>query len=151
MAYEFRALHLRLNSDCKKHCCRHALNSAVLPPTIPCPTLHACSVCTACNQGTLLLNDIDGLINHIRDQLDEDNIAMRNEMASMLKASIEVFRPTIVDYVAHQVRAYAKFAKIKEEISQFTNKRCGLWFDHKQKVLPAKFREGQVEYLVKGV
>ena len=51
--------------------------------------------------------------------------------------------------MAHQVRTFAQFAKIKEETRSFSTKRCGLWFDHKQKILPAIFREGQIEYLGK--
>ena len=149
LAYEFRALHLRLVSNCKTHCCKYAVNSAMLPPNIPCPTVHTCQLCTACNQGTLLLNDIEALINYLIAQIDDDNIDMKNDISSMLKAAVLVFRPTIIDYISQQVQVYAQFAKIKEETSQLIDKRCGVWFDHKQKVLPGKHREGQVGYFGK--
>ena len=141
MAYEFRAQHLKISHICKAHCCQYALNS-----DNQCQHDHTDSICPACDQGNLLLNDFESLLQHVRHQLSQD---MKIEITTMLSALTEIFRPTIAAYLAHQVRAYAQFSKIKEEKSKFTNKRCGLWFDHKQKVLPTKFREGQIEYFGK--
>ena len=34
-------------------------------------------------------------------------------------------------------------------LASITNEKAGLWIDHKQKVLPMIYREGQVEYFGK--
>ena len=51
--------------------------------------------------------------------------------------------------MAHQVQSYAQFAKIKEETESFSTRHCGLWFDHKQKILPTVFCEDRIEYFGK--
>ena len=144
LSYEFRARHLKITNTCKSHCCQYALN-----PDNECTHIHTSATCMACNQGTVLLNNFESLIQHAKNEISQENTAMNNELTTMLRASSEIFRPTINAYLAHQVRAYAQFSKLKEETSRFTNKRCGLVFDHKQKILPFRFREGQVEYFGK--
>ena len=44
--------------------------------------------------------------------------------------------------MAHRVRAVANFDKLRNETASFTDKKCGLWLDHKQKILPMRAREG---------
>jgi hypothetical protein len=84
------------------------------------------------------------------DELKEDNrLEDKNELETMLKASSKCVQPTIVQYMAHRVRATCQFVKLKEEISNFTETSGGLWFDHKQKILPMRKHEGQIEYFGK--
>ena len=144
MAYEFRARHLKITNNCKSHCCQYALNC-----DNKCSHDHTSATCMGCNQGTVLLNKFESLIKHAKNEIDQEDNVMNNELSSMLRASSEIFRPTINAYLAHQVRAYAQFSKLKEETSRFTNKRCGLIFDHKQKIISFRFREGQMEYFGK--
>ena len=83
------------------------------------------------------------------EQLNDERIEERMEILSMRKAQEKVFQPVIKSYMAHRVRAVAQFVKIEKEKTKFTDRSCGLWFDHKQKVLPMRFREGQMEYFGK--
>ena len=67
----------------------------------------------------------------------------------MLKASMNIMKPTFVSYMAHHIRVTCQFLKIAYEISQFTIKKGGLWIDYKQKILPMKKHKGQIEYFGK--
>ena len=67
----------------------------------------------------------------------------------MIKASTQVFSPTITSYKSHQVRAFSQFEKLKSKVKISRLKKIGLWFVHKQKILPMCFHEGQIEYFGK--
>ena len=67
----------------------------------------------------------------------------------MIKTSTQVFSPTITSYKYHQVRAFSQFEKLKSKVKISRLKKCGLWFDHKQKIIPMGFCEGQIEYFGK--
>lgn len=148
LAYEFRAIHIKTTHTCKAHCCHYALNSVNgLQTDNLCPHTHTGLICPSCDKGNTLFNDLELLLIHVKTQLSED--WQKDEIKTMLTAVTEIFRTTVTAYLAHQVRAYAQFSKIKEEENEYTDTRCGLQFDHKQKILPTKFREGQVEYFGK--
>ena len=91
------------------------------------------------------------LVQHVHDQFDhnESTLAIRNELMSMQKAVTLIFGPTVKSYMAHRVRAVAQFAKLKKETDSFTDTKCGLMLDHKQKILPQRAKEGQAEYFAK--
>ena len=91
------------------------------------------------------------LVEHVKSQYDvnENNSSIQNELSSMQKAGSLIFGPTIKSYMAHRFRAVAQFAKLKHETMMFTNTICGLMLDHKQKILPCRYTEGQVEYFGK--
>ena len=67
----------------------------------------------------------------------------------MIKAVSNIFKTTVKSYMAHRVRAVAQFSKLRKETQSFTDKRCGLFLDHKQRILPMREREGQAEYFGK--
>ena len=144
LSYEFRARHLKITNTCKSHCCQYTLNH-----DNQCTHIHTSVTCMVCNQGTVLVNNFESLIQHAKNEIAQEDTAMNNKLTSMLQASSKIFYPTIYAYLAHQERAYTQFSKLKEETSRFTNKRCGLIFDHKQKILSFRFREGQMEYFGK--
>ena len=57
----------------------------------------------------------------------------------MRKAQEKVFQPVIKSYMTHIVQAVAQFVKIENDKTKFTYRSCGLWFDHKQKILSMRF------------
>ena len=137
--YEYRAKHLELESSCKQHCCKYGLN--ILPT---CLHNHDLGSCKSCDQDTVFFLDLDNMLHLILLQLeDEDD---KSEVRTMIRASTEIFRNTLTAFKAHQMRGYAQFAKLKQEIARFSEKQCGLWFDHKQKINPMHYCEGQIEY-----
>ena len=134
--YEYCAKHLELESNCKQHCCKYGLN--ILPT---CLHNHDLGSCKSCDQDNVFFSDLNSLLRSILLELEnEDDKA---EVRTMLRASTQIFQETLTAYKAHQMRGYAQFAKLKREIAQFSEKRCGLWFDHKQKINPMRYREGQ--------
>ena len=74
---------------------------------------------------------------------------LKLELSSMLNTLNDVIHPTVKNYMSHRVRAVAQFSKLADEVKSFTDTRCGLWLDHKQKILPQRYSEGQVEYFAK--
>ena len=90
--------------------------------------------------------EIGSQLEHIFQQLDvpeenEETQKLKNEIVSMKKASKEILEPTIKNYMSHRVRAIAQFAKLSNKTKGFTDTRCGLWLDHKQKILPQRSRK----------
>jgi hypothetical protein len=84
------------------------------------------------------------------DELKNENeLEDNDELKTMKNACIEIFKPTVTSYMAHRLQAMCQFAKLKKEIAGFTNRSGGLWCDHKQKILPMRKQEGQIEYFGK--
>ena len=135
--YEYSAKHIDIHSTCKSHCCMFALNKSN-----ECTHTHSDLTCQKCSSPFVAIEETETLLTCILDQLSHERIEERMELISMKKAQEKVFQPVLKSYMAHRVRAVAQFVKIEKEKTQFTDKRCGLWFDHKQKVLPIRFREG---------
>ena len=145
LAYKYRTNHMSIESDNQSHCVRYALNK-----DLTCTHIHTGSNCSECSSVEMFFRDLNQLLHHVLEQIDRvEDGGLVTEILGMIRATNEVFEPSVTTYMAHQVRAYAQFAKIKEETESFTTKHCGLWFDHKQKILPTVFREGQIEYFGK--
>ena len=102
-------------------------------------------------QPTMCIFDrLNNLISHCVDELhDETRLEDKDELKTMLKVSVNCFKPTMNSHRARRVRATCQFAKLKKDVSQFTEHIGGLWFDHKQKTLPMRKHEGQIEYFGK--
>ena len=145
LSYEFRTHHVSINSPCAGHCARYALNK-----TSTCIHNHNVGVCMTCNRIPEYFKNIRLFLDHIFNQVQkEEQDTLCLEIQSMINATKKVFEEKVYTYMAHQVRAIAQFDKISEEMKTFTEKKGGLWLDHKQKVQPMRYREGQVEYFGK--
>eukprot|EP00957_Ditylum_brightwellii_P156099 11881962-Ditylum_brightwellii.AAC.1 len=66
-----------------------------------------------------------------------------------MKATTPVLNKTVLNYMGHQVRAFAQFHEIKKLYQELTNEEVLVIIDHKQKILSMKYQEGQVEYFGK--
>ena len=145
LAYEYRTNHMSIESDEQSHCVRYALNK-----DLTCTHIHTSNNCSESSSVEFFFRDLNLLLHHVLEQIDRvEDGSFVTEIMGMIRATNEVFEPSVTTYMAHQVRAYAQFAKIEEETESFSTTRCGLWFDHKQKILPTVFREGQIEYFGK--
>ena len=150
LQYEYSAHHMKLDDECRCHCYCFALNTQ----SENYEENHNNSIYRQCLQGFHLFKETDRFLQHISQKLDvpeenEETQKLKNEIVSMKKASKEILEPTIKSYMSHRVGAIAQFAKLSKETSSFTNTRCGLWLDHKQKILAQRSREGQIEYFAK--
>ena len=66
-----------------------------------------------------------------------------------MKNATRTLTDNLKHYMAHRVRAKIQFVaieKLKQWILDDIDKRIIIVLDHKQKILPMKYREGQVEY-----
>ena len=64
------------------------------------------------------------LLQHVQSPLNSDNdkVDIHKEIISMEKAITDIFEPTVRSYMAHRVRAVAKFDKLRNETASFTDK-----------------------------
>jgi hypothetical protein len=92
---------------------------------------------------------LDSLVNCVKGKIPTS--PLHTELTQMMRASKGAFRSLVFKYKAHQMRAVAQFQKLKKETASFSKTQCGLWFDHKQKILPMRYREGQIKYFAKRV
>ena len=78
------------------------------------------------------------------------DIGEMSEVQTMRKCIPSLFQ-SVLRYASHRVRANVQFdaiAKVKEKM-RFNDTMILIVLDHKQKILPQKYREGQVEYFGK--
>lgn len=110
---------------------------------------HNTSACKVCSNMFNFFSKFE----HTLDVVDEDQDTMiEPELTSELKqmrASIPDMSDSLKHYMAHHVRAQIQFDAIKKNMNQLHGSNCIIVMDHKQKVLPDKYREGQVEYFGK--
>ena len=149
--FEYSYKHITLDAPCKCHCYRFALDKQDKSDSIAGPRHQNQMVCKSCLKPCLIFQKTIQLLQHVIDQLSQNNDLsdVQNEVISMMKAVNIIFKPTVKSYMAHRVRAVAQFSKLRKETQSFTDKKCGLFLDHKQKILPMRAREGQVEYFGK--
>ena len=75
---------------------------------------------------------------------------LTNELQTMVEA-LAIMQDVVIWYMAHQLRAKVQFnaiGKVKENL-KIDQKQILVVMDHKQKILPMKYWEGQVECLGK--
>ena len=149
LQYEYSAHHIVPDSEYKCHCYRFALNKVVLDRDAPCNHDHNLQTCMSCIQPFLLFDKTTTLLQHVATQLQDNSPELVKELNTMIKLCTSIFTPTVKTYMAHRVRAVAQFAQLRKETLGFSEEVCGLWLDHKQKILPQIFREGHVEYFAK--
>ena len=66
-----------------------------------------------------------------------------------MKLALDIFDDSLKKYIAHQARAFSQFHAIEKLLSSISETTVGLWIDHKQKILPMIYQEGQLEYFGK--
>ena len=143
LSYEYSFKHLQLNSVDKAHCATYAMGGI-------CQHQHRDVVCQKCNSCfKFFTEDVMAVFNecHMALEMDADN---RNEIGTMV-SSLVYLQDVVKWYMGHRLRATVQFdgiAKIKASLKE-SNDRVLVVMDHKQKVLPMKFHEGQVEYFGK--
>ena len=147
LQYEYSYHHVKMASACRSHYCTFAVNKEVTPENngqyIP-------SSYKACSHPCIFFGKLNLLINHLIQQAPvQARLEDHKEMKSMLKASKEIFQPAVILCMARRVRATAQFAKIKKEVSLFSEETGSLWMDHKQKIILMWKQEGQIEYFGK--
>jgi hypothetical protein len=87
----------------------------------------------------------------VQRQLNNADEQLTAEIESMVR-SIPTYHAIVIDYCSHQLRAKVQFWAIKEVKENWLiddPTRMLIVIDHKQKVLPMRYREGQVEYFGK--
>lgn len=77
-----------------------------------------------------------------------DNPAVKEEIVSM-ELALPLIQKQVQLYMGHKIRAKAQNSKIKSIRESLTDSKVLLVIDHKQKVMPKKANEGQVEYFGK--
>lgn len=144
LSYQFSEKNLKLDSECSVLCCRFGVN---LIPT--CNHVHEMQQCkhsidalTAVDPFGQLLNTID-IVNNT-----DVNEEICYEVISMQK-TIPNIKMQMKNYMSHRVRAKVQFSAINTIYKKLTDDNALVVFDHKQKVLPRQFREGQVDYFGK--
>ena len=146
LAFKFSEVHLQIDSTCPVLCCRFGVN-----------TIDTCDHDHDSNEQCKLsmeaLQVFDPFIKLLR-YIDIDNYTydIDNEMKLEIKSMIKtppIMKTQVKNYMSHRLRAKVQFAAIKTIYQDLTSNRCLLVFDHKQKVLPRQFREGQVDYFGK--
>ena len=66
-----------------------------------------------------------------------------------MKLALNIFDDSLKKYIAHWVQAFSQFCTIDKLLSSISETTVGLWIDHKQKILPMIYPEGQLEYFGK--
>jgi hypothetical protein len=144
LAYRYSELHLNLDAEESCHSCRFGSNAGALDNH---PSSSNCEMCAECmtffDKTLELLEHCDSIVAH--QLLD---IEIRKEIESMRKTT-PVLQEIVLQYMAHRLRAKVQFAAIKKIRSELSTHNALLVMDHKQKVLPQAYREGQVEYFGK--
>ena len=148
LMWEYSHRHLKIQDKDITHCCTYALGVA-------CTHSHSNRSCRKCHdcivffdvEVTNFMSRIQGLeFSGERDELDE----IKMELKSMVDA-IPILSYGQKHYMAHILRASVQFDgidKIKLTL-KLGSRTILIILDHKQKVLPMKYREGQVEYFGK--
>jgi hypothetical protein len=147
MAYEFSEKHLNIDSVKKDHCCRFAVNKEST-----CTHTHEHAHCKQCVETFNCVERFRSLLYFIDETCRVKNVELdketKTELATMEKAAPFV-EQHVVHYLAHRLRAKVQFTSIRRTYSEITEIDVLIVMDHKQKVLPMMFREGQVEYFGK--
>lgn len=141
--WEYSNCHLKTSDKDAIHCCAYALGGK-------CIHEHdmQSSCCDKCSNVFTFFQV--KVANFLRNQVFPfaSDTSTRVEVDTMIAATGRLSEMT-KHYIAHRLRAEVQFAaihEIKNWLKLDRNSKILLVVDHKQKVLPMKYREGQVEY-----
>lgn len=150
--WEYGSKHITMDSADKSHCSFFGLGGQLTREY----DNQACPKC--CHCFTFFSERVKETVTFAKEcysRMETDDQSVQdtiddNEWSSMLSATATM-QKTLVDYMAHCVRAKVQFAAIQETKAELKRDRSMalIVLDHKQKILPIKFREGQVEYFGK--
>lgn len=140
--YGYSWNHLDLSSRDKSHCCTYASGGRSNHE-------YDVSICSKCNMSYIFFETkVVSIMKVAKSYIVDADFKI--EIDSMLSA-FHFIQKTVIWYMSHKLRAKVQFlaiAKIKGVVK--TDRSCVLIvMDHKQKILPQKYREGQVEYFGK--
>ena len=138
LSFKYSFKHLELSCPDKAHCSTYAMGGT-------CQHEHYDDVCQKCNDCFTFFGEVVMAV--FREckyavDMDADNII---EIGSMI-SSLSFLQDVVKWYMGHRLRATVQISgisKIKTSLKVNPN-RVLVVMDHKQKVLPMKFREGQV-------
>lgn len=140
LMWEFSNAHIKLGDDDASHCASFALGGV-------CTHIHRTITCDKCSS---CFTFFDVKLKKLLQKLVTTKFTSHDHMSelnSMLRAIPQLSYAT-KHYMAHRIRAMVQFSCIKEIKKRLKHDPSAILIviDHKQKVLPQKYREGQVEY-----
>ena len=148
LSFQFSEANLKIdNTYCSVLCCRFGVNATPtcnhIHETRQCKESISALSCTNAFNTLLTAIDIEGN-NHVG--IDDEILY---EVRSMKKTT-PIIQSQVKNYMSHRMRAKIQFSAINKIYKELTiDENALLVFDHKQKVLPRQFREGQVDYFGK--
>lgn len=109
---------------------------------VQCSHINSTAVCPPCSEFLAIPRDIDNLVKSLAQTDDE--------VQSLIDA-VKCIEPALQRYAAHKVRSLhqAKQITVEAEKIKLNKSKTMLVIDHKKKVLPQRYREGQQEFFGK--
>lgn len=108
LQYQYAINYIAMSFTCKAYCVKYGLNS-----NIYCEYVHITDTCKDCSEPFLFFESLEASIQDIVIISEED--ARKEELESIKKAYSQIFLPTVISYMDHQMRAVAQFAKLKKK------------------------------------
>jgi hypothetical protein len=148
LSYEYSEEHLELSAADPAHCCTRGVNKDQ-----ECGHNHVGSECAKCSRIRSFFAS-NGRFQKVFDNIDSQikniqlNMVTKCEIDSMPRMR-KVLEKDFTFYMAHRLRAKVQFAAIDKIKCTLAPGTVLLVIDHKQKVLPMRYREGMIEYFGK--
>lgn len=132
--FDYTSKHVVDSSDVFAHCLHYALG-------VPCNHVHTTSPCEPCSEFLSLPSDI---ITFLASLPATDETITMNDAGKCIESAIQ-------RYAAHKVRSSHQAKQIANEAELVSGDKTKIMLvmDHKKKVLPQRYREGQQEFFGK--
>ena len=146
LRYDYCTYHIDSNDD-TYHCSKYALGEK-------CHHAHFITIqsCLQCHEIFVFFPDTVrvGIVTLLEGLKRDDKQEHIDEISNMVD-SLPIFHRELLTFAAHKVREKHQTRFIRDSIMDLKNDPAHalIALDHKQKTLPQKFREGQVEYFGK--